>query len=130
MDFLPVNRQDLEDRGWDEADIIIVSGDAYVDHPAWAAAILGRFLEKHGYRVGIIAQPDWNSLEDIRKLGQPRLFFAVSAGNMDSMVNHYTADKKRRRTDLYSPGGRQVYGLTGPVSYIRISSARLILRYP
>lgn len=106
MDFLPINRQDIENRGWDELDIIFVSGDAYVDHPAWAAGILGRFLEKFGYRVGIIAQPDWNSLEDIRKLGQPRLFFAVSAGNMDSMVNHYTADKKKRRADLYSPGGQ------------------------
>lgn len=106
MDFLPVNQRDLQDRGWDELDIIFVSGDAYVDHPAWAAAILGRFLEKHGFRVGIIAQPDWQSLNDIRKLGQPRLFFAVSAGNMDSMVNHYTADKKKRREDLYSPGGQ------------------------
>lgn len=106
MEFLPINRQDMEDRGWDELDIIFVSGDAYVDHPAWAAALLGRFLEGYGYRVGIIAQPDWHKLEDIQKLGQPRLFFAVSAGNMDSMVNHYTADKKRRHEDLYSPGGR------------------------
>ncbi len=79
MNYLPVNRQDLTKRGWDELDIIFVSGDAYVDHPAWAAALLGRFLEKQGFRVGIIAQPDWQSLEDIRKLGQPRLFFAVSA---------------------------------------------------
>ncbi|HPF20746.1 MAG TPA: YgiQ family radical SAM protein [Syntrophomonas sp.] len=106
MNYLPVNRQDLTKRGWDELDIIFVSGDAYVDHPAWAAALLGRFLEKQGFRVGIIAQPDWQSLEDIRKLGQPRLFFAVSAGNMDSMVSHYTADKKRRSEDLYSPGGQ------------------------
>lgn len=106
MDFLPVSQQDLQDRGWDELDIIFVSGDAYVDHPAWAAALLGRFLEKQGFRVGIIAQPDWHQLKDIRKLGQPRLFFAVSAGNMDSMVNHYTADKKKRREDLYSPGGQ------------------------
>ncbi len=106
MDFLPINRQDMEERGWDEMDIIFVSGDAYVDHPAWAAALLGRFLEHHGYRVGIIAQPDWHKIEDIQKMGQPRLFFAVSAGNMDSMVNHYTADKKRRHEDLYSPGGR------------------------
>src|SRR5665647_1401271 len=106
MKYLSINRQDLADRGWDELDIIFVSGDAYVDHPAWAAALLGRFLEQHGFRVGIIAQPDWHKLEDIRKLGQPRLFFAVSAGNMDSMVNHYTADKKRRSEDLYSPGGQ------------------------
>lgn len=105
-DFLPISRQDLERRGWDELDIIFVSGDAYVDHPAWAAAILGRFLERQGYRVGIIAQPDWRSADDFRKLGRPRLFFAVSAGNLDSMVNHYTADKKKRHEDLYSPGGK------------------------
>jgi len=106
MDFLPVNKTDLEKRGWDELDVIIVSGDAYVDHPGWAAAILGKFLENKGYRVGIIAQPDWRTLDDIRSLGQPRLFFAISGGNMDSLVNHYTADKKRRREDMYSPGGK------------------------
>ncbi len=106
MDFLPVNQNDMISRGWDDLDVIIVSGDAYVDHPAWAAAILGRFLEDKGYRVGIIAQPDWRNLNDIKSLGQPRLFFAISGGNMDSMVNHYTADKKRRREDMYSPGGK------------------------
>lgn len=106
MDFLPVNKDNLTARGWDELDIIIVSGDAYVDHPAWAAAILGRFLESKGYRVGIIAQPDWRSLDDISSLGRPRLFFAISGGNMDSLVNHYTADKKKRREDMYSPGGQ------------------------
>lgn len=105
MNYLPVKLQDLAERGWDELDIIFVSGDAYVDHPAWAAALLGRFLEKQGFRVGIITQPDWHSLQDIQKLGRPRLFFAVSAGNLDSMVSHYTADKKRRSQDLYSPGG-------------------------
>ncbi len=104
--FLPVNRDDMTERGWEELDIIIVSGDAYVDHPAWAAAILGRFLERKGYRVGIIAQPGWHDLSDIRSLGQPRLFFAISGGNMDSLVNHYTADKKKRREDMYSPGGQ------------------------
>lgn len=106
MEFLPVSRADLESRGWDELDIIIVSGDAYVDHPAWAAALLGRFMESKGYRVGIIAQPDWRDLEDITSLGQPRLFFAVSGGNLDSMVSHYTADKNKRREDMYSPGGQ------------------------
>jgi len=106
MEFLPVSRTDLESRGWDELDIIIVSGDAYVDHPAWAAALLGRFMESKGYRVGIIAQPDWRDLEDITMLGQPRLFFAVSGGNLDSMVSHYTADKNKRREDMYSPGGQ------------------------
>ncbi len=106
MNFLPINKADLEPRGWEELDVIIISGDAYVDHPAWAAAILGRFMEHNGYRVGIIAQPDWRSLNDIKSLGQPRLFFAISGGNMDSMVNHYTADKKKRHEDMYSPGGR------------------------
>jgi len=106
MKYLPIDRRDLDERGWDELDIIFVSGDAYVDHPAWAAALLGRFLEKQGFRVGIIAQPDWHRPEDIQKLGRPRLFFAVSAGNMDTMVSHYTADKKRRSEDLYSPGGK------------------------
>lgn len=106
MDFLPVNKNDLKKRKWEQLDIILVSGDAYVDHPAWAAAILGRFLEKQGYRVGIIAQPDWRSLEDFKQLGEPRLFFGVSSGNLDSLVNHYTADLKKRREDLYSPGGQ------------------------
>lgn len=106
MNFLPVTRADMEERGWEELDIIMVSADAYVDHPAWAAAILGRFLEHQGYRVGIIAQPDWRSLDDITRLGQPCLFFAISGGNLDSMVSHYTADKKRRRQDAYSPGGQ------------------------
>ncbi|HEX3010874.1 MAG TPA: YgiQ family radical SAM protein [Syntrophomonadaceae bacterium] len=105
MDFLPVTREDIAKRGWDELDIILVSGDAYVDHPAWAAAILGRFLEQYGFKVGIIAQPDWHSIKDISRLGQPRLFFGVSAGNIDSMVNHYTADRKKRHEDAFSPGG-------------------------
>lgn len=96
----------MQARGWDELDIIIVSGDAYVDHPAWAAALLGRFMEHKGYRVGIIAQPDWRNPDDFKKLGQPRLFFAISGGNLDSMVSHYTADKKKRREDMYSPGGQ------------------------
>ncbi len=105
MDFLPMTKKDMDKRGWDELDIIFVSGDAYVDHPAWAAAILGRFLEHHGFKVGIIAQPDWHSIKDISSLGQPRLFFGVSAGNIDSMVNHYTADRKKRHDDVFSPGG-------------------------
>ncbi len=106
MEFLPVSRDDMAARGWEELDVIIISGDAYVDHPSWAAALLGRFMESKGYRIGIIAQPGWRNLEDITRLGQPRLFFAISGGNLDSMVSHYTADKKRRREDLYSPGGR------------------------
>jgi len=93
-------------RGWDRADIVLVSGDAYIDHPSFAAAILGRWLEHHGYRVAILPQPDWRSAEAWRELGAPRLFYGVSAGNMDSMINHYTANRKRRSQDAYSPGGR------------------------
>ena len=93
-------------RGWDEIDIVFVTGDAYVDHPSFAMAILGRVLEAHGFRVGILAQPDWRSCEPWRAFGQPKLFFAISAGNMDSMINHYTANRKVRNDDAYSPGGR------------------------
>jgi uncharacterized radical SAM protein YgiQ len=103
--FLPTSRADLEARGWDAADVVFVSGDAYVDHPSFAMAILGRWLEAHGFRVALLCQPDWKSAEPWRELGRPRLFYAVSAGNMDSMINHYTANKKRRNADAYSPGG-------------------------
>jgi uncharacterized radical SAM protein YgiQ len=91
--------------GWERPDVVFVSGDAYVDHPSFAAAILGRWLEAHGYRVAVLAQPDWQSADAWRALGEPRLFYAVSAGNMDSMINHYTANRKRRNADAYSPGG-------------------------
>lgn len=104
-DFLPMSRADIEARGWDQADVIFVTGDAYVDHPSFAMAILGRWLEAHGFRVALLSQPDWQSAEPWRALGAPRLFYAVSAGNMDSMINHYTANKKRRNADAYSPGG-------------------------
>ncbi len=104
--FLPVSRRDLEARGWDEVDVVFVSGDAYVDHPSFAMAILGRWLEQHGFRVAILSQPDWQSADAWRAMGRPRLFYAVSAGNMDSMINHYTANKKRRNADAYSPGGQ------------------------
>jgi len=100
-----MNRRDIEARGWDEVDIVFVSGDAYVDHPSFAMAILGRWLEAHGFRVALLCQPDWQSADAWRELGRPRLFYAVSAGNMDSMINHYTANKKRRNADAYSPGG-------------------------
>jgi uncharacterized radical SAM protein YgiQ len=95
----------MERLGWNRPDVVLVSGDAYVDHPSFAAAILGRWLERHGYRVVILAQPDWRSADPWRALGRPRLFYGVSAGNMDSMVNHYTANRKRRNADAYSPGG-------------------------
>ena len=103
---LPVSMAEARERGWDELDVVFVTGDAYVDHPSFAMALLGRLLEGAGYRVAILSQPDWKSAEPFRAFGRPRLFFAVSAGNMDSMINHYTANKKVRNDDAYSPGGR------------------------
>ncbi len=105
-DFLPVTRQDMEKRGWEELDFLYIVGDAYVDHPSFGHAIISRVLEAHGYRVGIIAQPDWKTCEDFKRMGKPRLGVLISAGNIDSMVNHFTASKKRRSEDLYSPGGK------------------------
>ena len=103
--FLPMNRAEMDQLGWDACDIIIVTGDAYVDHPSFGMAIIGRLLEAQGFRVGIIAQPDWNSAAAFKALGEPTLFFGVAAGNMDSMINRYTADRKIRSDDAYSPGG-------------------------
>jgi uncharacterized radical SAM protein YgiQ len=100
--FLPNTLAEAKKLGWDTLDIILVSGDAYIDHPSFGAALIGRYLEAHGFKVGIIPQPRWTSTEDFMALGKPNLFFCVSAGNMDSMVNNYTADKKPRRTDMYS----------------------------
>lgn len=104
-DFLPVCKEDMEKRGWEEVDFVYVCGDAYVDHPSFGAAIITRILEAHGYRVGFLAQPDWKNEKSIQVFGRPRLAFLVSAGNMDSMVNHYTVSKKRRQQDAYTPGG-------------------------
>ena len=104
--FLPTTREEMDRLGWNEADVVFVTGDAYVDHPSFAMAILGRVLEASGFRVAILSQPDWRSAEPFRALGRPRLFFAVSAGNMDSMLNHYTARKKVRSDDAYSEGGQ------------------------
>ncbi len=103
---LPMTMQEARDRGWDELDIVFITGDAYIDHPSFAMAILGRVLEAAGYRIGIVSQPDWHSCEDWKRFGKPRLFFGISAGNMDSMINHYTANKKVRNDDAYSPGGQ------------------------
>ncbi|EAR09385.1 YgiQ family radical SAM protein [Reinekea blandensis] len=108
--FLPMSRQEMDELGWDSCDIILVSGDAYVDHPSFGMAVTGRLLEAQGYRVGIIAQPDWRSTTDFEALGQPNLFFGVTAGNMDSMINRYTADLKVRNDDAYTPnneGGKR-----------------------
>ena len=103
--FLPTTRQELLARGWDELDVLLVSGDAYVDHPSFGTAVIARVLESQGLRVGIVAQPDWRSAADIARMGRPRLFVGVSSGAMDSMVNHYTANRRRRSDDAYTPGG-------------------------
>ncbi|GAA4836823.1 YgiQ family radical SAM protein [Algivirga pacifica] len=105
-DWLPITKKEMEMRGWDEVDVVLVSGDAYVDHPAFGAAVIGRILESEGLRVGIIPQPNWqDDLRDFKKFGKPRLFFGVTGGCMDPMVNHYTANKRRRSNDAYTPGG-------------------------
>jgi uncharacterized radical SAM protein YgiQ len=103
--FLPTTRAELDELGWDSCDIILVTGDAYVDHPSFGMALVGRLLERHGFRVGILDQPDWRSAAPFRELGRPNLFWGVTAGNMDSMVNRYTSDRKIRRDDAYSPDG-------------------------
>lgn len=103
--FLPMTRAEMDQLGWDSCDIIIVTGDAYVDHPSFGMAIIGRLLESQGFRVGIISQPDWQSADPFKQLGKPNLYFGVAAGNMDSMINRYTADRKVRKDDAYTPGG-------------------------
>ena len=105
MDFLPVCKEDMKKRGWKQCDFVYICGDAYVDHPSFGMSIITRLLEAYGYKVGIIAQPDWKDEKSITILGEPRLAFLVSAGNMDSMVNHYTVAKKHRSVDAYTPGG-------------------------
>lgn len=102
--FLPMSRAEMDQLGWDNCDVIIISGDAYVDHPSFGMAIIGRMLEAQGFRVGIIAQPDWSNKEDFMRLGKPNLFFGITAGNMDSMINRYTADRKLRHDDAYTAG--------------------------
>ncbi len=104
-DYLPISREDMERRGWDQCDFVYITGDAYVDHPSFGHAIISRVLESHGYKVGIISQPDWKDAKNIQILGEPRLGWLVSGGNMDSMVNHYSVSKKRRARDSYTPGG-------------------------
>ncbi len=114
--FLPMSRAEMEALGWDSCDVVLVTGDAYIDHPSFGMALVGRLLEAQGFRVGIIAQPDWRSATDFRRLGQPNLFFGITAGNMDSMVNRYTADRKIRSDDAYTPdaapGKRPDYAVT------------------
>ena len=105
MAFLPINKQEMRERGWETCDFVYVIGDAYVDHPSFGHAIISRVLESHGYSVGIISQPDWRNPKSIDVFGRPRLGFLVSGGNMDSMVNHYSVSKRRRKTDAFTPGG-------------------------
>ena len=102
---LPMSRREMDDLGWDSCDIIIVTGDAYVDHPSFGMALIGRLLESQGFRVGIIAQPDWQDASAFKQLGKPNLFFGITAGNMDSMVNRYTSDRRIRSDDAYTPEG-------------------------
>src|SRR5215475_4663934 len=103
--FLPMSRPEMDALGWDACDVVLVTGDAYVDHPSFGMAIIGRLLESQGFRVGIIAQPDWQSAEPFAAMGRPTLFFGITGGNMDSMVNRYTADRRLRHNDSYTPDG-------------------------
>ena len=106
MAFLPITKEDMQARGWDAPDFVLVTGDAYVDHPTFGTAIISRLLEYYGYRVAILSQPDWRTDRDFQRFGRPRLAFLVNAGNIDSMVAHYTVARNRRKTDAYSPGNR------------------------
>ena len=109
-DWIPVTKKEVDQRGWEQLDVILISGDAYIDHPSFGTAVIARIIEKEGYRIAIIPQPNWqDDLRDFRKLGKPRLFFGVTAGSMDSMVNHYTANKRLRSDDAFTPGGRSGY---------------------
>ena len=105
MAFLPVSREEMNNLGWERPDFVLVTGDAYVDHPSFGHAIISRLLERHGYKVAVLAQPDWRTVDDFKRFGMPRLGFLVNSGNVDSMVNHYSVFKRRRKSDSYSPGG-------------------------
>ncbi len=106
LDFLPITAGEVEDAGWDSVDIVLVTGDAYIDHPSFGIAVIGRALEAKGYRVAVLSQPDWRCVDDFKRFGRPKLFFGISSGSMDSMVNRYTALRKLRNDDAYSEGGR------------------------
>jgi uncharacterized radical SAM protein YgiQ len=103
--FLPISREEALERGWRELDFVLITGDSYVDHPSFGAALIARLLESQGYRIGMIAQPDWRIPDSFRRLGRPRLAFLVTSGNVNSMVNHFSSFRHRRKRDVYSPGG-------------------------
>ena len=104
--FLPVTKEDIESRGWDQVDFVLVTGDAYVDHPSFGTALIGRLLESRGYRVAVLARPDWRRPDDFRRFGKPRLGFLIGSGCVDSMVNNFSVFRHRRRRDVYAPGGK------------------------
>ena len=128
--FLPVSRADMDARGWDQCDFVYVIGDAYVDHPSFGHAIISRILEAHGFKVGIIPQPDWKDPDSIKVLGTPRLGFLVMGGNMDPMVNHYTVAKRRRSYDYFSPGETWACARTMPPPSTAILSAEATSTLP
>lgn len=105
MQHIPMTREEMKARGWDQLDVILITGDAYVDHPSFGVAIIARVLEAKGFKAGVISQPDWKNPEEITKLGKPKLFFGITAGNVDSLVANYTASRKKRKRDDYTPGG-------------------------
>ena len=134
LDFLPVSKEDMQSRGWWWYDVLLVTGDAYVDHPSFGTAVIGRVLEREGYRVAVLAQPDWHSAEAFAAMGRPRLCVMIGSGNLDSMVAHYTAARRRRSEDFYSPrqeggsearpGGHRLRqpgarGISGPYGHYR-----------
>ncbi len=122
--YLPTTREEMDARGWDELDVLIVNGDAYIDHPAFGGALIGRFLEGRGYRVGMVAQPKWDDISDVSRMGAPRLFVGITSGNLDSMLNKLTAQKKVRSEDQYSPGGRTNMRPIGQASSTATSAGR------
>ena len=130
MDFLPICKEDMVKRGWECCDFVYVIGDAYVDHPSFGHAIISRVLENAGYTVGIISQPDWKKPKSIDVFGRPRLGFLVSGGNMDSMVNHYSVTKHRRKTDAFTPGGVMASDRTMPPWSTATSFAKPIQMFP
>lgn len=121
MAFLPITKEEMVQRGWDQADFVLVTGDAYVDHPSFGAAIISRVLEDEGFRVAVLPQPDWRCDRDFMRFGRPRLAFLVTAGNIDSMVAHYTAAKRKRSDDAYSRETGRENGRTGLVLYTAVN---------